>query len=354
MKCTINLLSSCNGRNFILSSVTHQTSARIKCNGIRRFASKDAEDILTRTDRLHHHDDDCNTRKTYKSIMQMVPQPVVVVTSGYREGGTWHKKGMTCTSFTSVSFSPPIISICLKIPSKFQTLLERTRHFAVHTLARHQVSYGMTFAQSIPKVCQFNKIPHYEDKEGLPVILGCSGVMQCEAESFHQVGDHNVWYGKVYEAHIDDNVSLPMLYQSRTFRSVGDEIFIQSFEDATLPFENWTHEAHLRMAWNYIRDYGRDKAIPMIRDGIQHYNQVHKDKIKTGYHETITMFYCFVIDDAITNASKPGDTFERFLKRNGHLLDRSLMYKYYSRERFSDPHAKEKFILPDLQVLPGM
>ena len=51
----------------------------------------------------------------------------------------------------------------------------------------------------------------------------------------------------------------------RSFRSVGDEIFIQSFEDATLPFENWTHEAHLRMAWNYIRDYGRDPAMPMIR-----------------------------------------------------------------------------------------
>ncbi|XP_052766264.1 uncharacterized protein LOC128207409 [Mya arenaria] len=332
----------------------HRSYKACYCIGSNRLFSSKVEEILTQTDRLHHDADDCDTRKVYKSIMQKVPQPVVVVTSGYHEGGQWHKKGMTCTSFTSVSFTPPIVSICLKIPSKFHDLIVKTRHFAVHTLARHQVSYGMTFAQSIPNVCQFDKVPHYKSKKGIPVILGCSGVMECEADSAHQIGDHNVWYGNVYEAHIDDNVAHPMLYQCRTFRSVGDEIFIQSFEDATLPFEDWTHEAHLRMAWNYIRDYGRDQALPLIRDGIKHFNEVHKDRIKTGYHETITMFYCFVIADAINNTSNPIETFEYFLKQNGHLLDRSLMYKYYSNERFNQPEAKQMFVLPDKQVLPGM
>lgn len=54
-------------------------------------------------------------------------------------------------------------------------------------------------------------------------------------------------------------------FPCRSFRSVGDEIFIQAFEDATLPFEDWTHEAHLRMAWNYITEYGKEGAIPHIR-----------------------------------------------------------------------------------------
>lgn len=51
----------------------------------------------------------------------------------------------------------------------------------------------------------------------------------------------------------------------RSFRSVGDEIFIKAFEDATLPYEDWTHEAHLRMAWTYITEYGKEKATPFIR-----------------------------------------------------------------------------------------
>lgn len=56
-----------------------------------------------------------------------------------------------------------------------------------------------------------------------------------------------------------------LCFRYRSFRSVGDEIFIQAFEDATLPFEDWTHEAHLRMAWNYITEHGREGAIPHIR-----------------------------------------------------------------------------------------
>ena len=51
----------------------------------------------------------------------------------------------------------------------------------------------------------------------------------------------------------------------RKFRSVGDEIFLKAFEDATLPFEDWTHEAHLRMAWNYIKEYGKEGAVPYIK-----------------------------------------------------------------------------------------
>lgn len=53
------------------------------------------------------------------------------------------------------------------------------------------------------------------------------------------------------------------------------------------------------------------------------------------------MFYSFVIADCIEN-TRDANTFEIFLKANGHLLDRSLMYKYYSKARFGDPNAKQK------------
>lgn len=56
-----------------------------------------------------------------------------------------------------------------------------------------------------------------------------------------------------------------MLFFCRSFRSIGDEAFIQAFEDTTLPFEDWTHEAHMRMAWNYIREKGKTEAIPIIK-----------------------------------------------------------------------------------------
>ena len=57
-----------------------------------------------------------------------------------------------------------------------------------------------------------------------------------------------------------------MFYEwDRSFRSIGDDSFMKAFEDTTLPFSEWTHEAHLRMAWNYIREDGVDKAVPRIK-----------------------------------------------------------------------------------------
>lgn len=61
------------------------------------------------------------------------------------------------------------------------------------------------------------------------------------------------------------NKSLAVTCISRSFRTVGDEMFMEAFENRTLPFEQWTHKAHLRMAWNYIKDYGPENAIRKIK-----------------------------------------------------------------------------------------
>lgn len=323
----------------------------------RRFRSRDTtvKEILQKTDRLHHADHHTDVEKMYKTVMRKVPQPVIIVTTGIYTRSGWNKRGMTCTSFTSVSFCPPIISVCIQNPSRMHDMMLKSKHFALHVLAKHQVSYGMTFAQYPKNGCQFDQVPHYEGENNVPIILGSCAVMECKAHSVHTVGDHHVWYGEVHDAHVDDKISHPMLYHFRSFRSVGDEIFIQSFEEATLPFEDWTHEAHLRMAWTYIKERGREGAEPLIKSGIKKYNEKNLDKIKTGYSETITMFYIFAVSDAIKQTPNVSEmTFEEFLKQNGHLLDRSLMYEYYDRDIIGDPVSKTEFILPNKKRLPGV
>ena len=51
----------------------------------------------------------------------------------------------------------------------------------------------------------------------------------------------------------------------RSFRAIGDEAFMKAFEDTTLPFEDWTHEAHIRMAFHYLQEYGRQDAEAHIK-----------------------------------------------------------------------------------------
>lgn len=298
---------------------------------------------------------DSHTTENYKKIMRKVPQSVVVVTAGEFDilKDRWIKRGMTCTSFTNVSYQPPIVSICINNPSHMHELLLRTQQFAIHVLKQNQVGYGLDFSKHIEtEECQFKNIPHALTNEGIPIIYDCAAVMECRAHSVHTVGDHHVWYGSVFNAEISESEDNPLLYYIRSFRSVGDEIFIQAFEDATLPFEDWTHEAHLRMAWNYITEYGKEGAIPHIRLGIQNFNEQNKDKVKFGFHETITMFYIAEVAHAIKKS--PGvSSFEEFLERNRYLLDKTVIAQYYSHNHLYSDTARHQFVQPDLKQLPS-
>ena len=48
--------------------------------------------------------------------------------------------------------------------------------------------------------------------QGIPIIAGCSAVMQCRVHSVHTVGDHHVWYGSVFDAVVSDQAPDTLLY----------------------------------------------------------------------------------------------------------------------------------------------
>ncbi|XP_033630808.1 uncharacterized protein LOC117292769 [Asterias rubens] len=295
---------------------------------------------------------------SFRNVMRTVPSPVVVVTAAsYVDSQCCLKRGVTCSSFTSVSKQPPIISLCITRPSRMHSLLKDTRHFAVNVLAQDQVHYGVHFSKPAREdEDQFNAIPHKLGLSGVPIIEGAAAVLQCQAHATHLIGDHHVWYGEVIDAKLDPATEgqHPLLYFASSFRSIGDEAFMKAFEDTTLLFDDWSHEAHLRMAWNYIRRNGKEEALPLIRNGIKKYNSQHKNKVQRGYHETMTMFFTHVVAEAIKQCENVDITFEEFISQHGHLTDRSLISKYYSKELISSPTARLRFEPPDLQDLPGM
>ncbi|XP_012943143.1 uncharacterized protein LOC101849265 isoform X3 [Aplysia californica] len=288
--------------------------------------------------------------------MRKVPQQVVVVTSGQFQPDSrqWLKRGVTCSTFSSVSYQPPIISFCLSQGSRMHDLIKSTKKFAVHILAQDQIHHGIHFSKPAPNgECQFDNVPHVQGEEGLPIILGSLAVLLCDSHTYHGVGDHTVWYGNVTGVSVSETLQEPLIYFTRKFRSVGDEIFLSAFEGTTLPFEEWTHEAHVRMAWNYIREHGKEGAVPYIKLGIQKFNEKNRDKITTGYHETITMFFIHLVSDAIVQSVHANETFEEFLSSNPHLVDKQLLMDYYSPETLKSEAARYRFIRPDKKSLPG-
>lgn len=126
--------------------------------------------------------------------------------------------------------------------------------------------------------------------------------------------------------------------------------FLQSFEDCTLPPDEWTHAAHIRMAWLCLQHDEFGVALDRIRQGILRYNGKVLDKL-AEYHETVTVAFARLIAARI----HANESWQQFVRRNDDLFARTppILEKYYSTSRLMSTAAREEFLEPDLFALPA-
>ena len=133
-------------------------------------------------------------------------------------------------------------------------------------------------------------------------------------------------------------------------RDRTDDDFLKAFRRNELPPSEWTHEAHVRMAWLYLNRFSFNRALRKIRYGISSYNAAQK---KDGYHETITTAFAHLIQTRLRSRVK--ESFAEFRKRNPDLFDRSLspLLRHYSKETLFSAAAKHNFVEPDRMSFDG-
>lgn len=130
------------------------------------------------------------------------------------------------------------------------------------------------------------------------------------------------------------------------------ELFLATFEACQIPKAEWTHKAHVRMAWLYLKihqDWTR--ALPIVRNGINRLNQSHGNI--HGYHETITAVYLQLVQERL-NKTTTGLSWLEFKQEHSDLFDYSspIFLRYYSHELIFSEQARRQFIAPDLAPLP--
>jgi hypothetical protein len=133
-----------------------------------------------------------------------------------------------------------------------------------------------------------------------------------------------------------------------------DEL-LTSFRSCTLPRDAWTHLAHLRVGAWHVHHLGAETALASLRAGIRRLNDSHGtvNSAHSGYHETITAAYVRLIDLFLATfaAGVPFD--ERLAALGASPLgdDRSILLRYWSRERLMSPEARSAWLAPDLAPL---
>jgi hypothetical protein len=134
---------------------------------------------------------------------------------------------------------------------------------------------------------------------------------------------------------------------------MDDAELMGRFTGRTLTHAEWTHEAHLRIAWMFVRDQPLDEAHCLFRIALIKLNDAHgvPESPTRGYHETITRAWLAVVG-AAARRDRAADSRE-FLGQHPELLRKDCLARHYTAARLMSVEARARFVDPDLEALPS-
>ena len=129
-----------------------------------------------------------------------------------------------------------------------------------------------------------------------------------------------------------------------------DEIrtLVEAFEACSFNPSEFRHYQHLTVALWYVRHVSPEEAAAKMTSGIRRLAETYG---KTGYHETITLFWLRVVSDfaaKIDRESSLANTANRLIDLHD---DKNLIGEYYSAELLASSRAKAQWVEPDLKKL---
>ncbi|MCU0544707.1 MAG: hypothetical protein MUE44_21490 [Oscillatoriaceae cyanobacterium Prado104] len=138
------------------------------------------------------------------------------------------------------------------------------------------------------------------------------------------------------------------------YRSPAEiDSLIHAFEECSLPRSKWTHEAHLTVGLWYLFDDSEESAIEAMRNGIKRYNlscgiEATND---SGYHETLTVFWMRAISRYLASVAKNRSMVTLANGLIQKYADRTLPFRYWSRDRLMSWEARNNWVEPDLRAI---
>jgi len=130
----------------------------------------------------------------FRDAMARLPAGVVVLST--KEGPGF--RGLTATSFTSLSLEPPLVLACLDRQSLTRVALREHGAFNASVLGRDHAFLAERFSGQAPAVDRtWREVKHRLGENGLPILEGALAWLECTVEDIHPGGDHEIVIGRV-------------------------------------------------------------------------------------------------------------------------------------------------------------
>ena len=126
---------------------------------------------------------------------------------------------------------------------------------------------------------------------------------------------------------------------------LDDRTLVAAFEDLSLPNERFKHQDHIRVAWFLQRNDPFVAALNRFVRNLKRFATHHR--VPDLYHETITLFYFYIIAERIDEMPRDHG-WEEFREANPDLFTshREFLLKHYTANVLDSAAAKEHFLLP--------
>jgi flavin reductase (DIM6/NTAB) family NADH-FMN oxidoreductase RutF len=151
--------------------------------------------LVTETDEIEQQ---------FRSIMRRLPGGVSVITAGDGDDIT----GMTVTSLTSLSASPPRLLVSINRAASSFALIERTGLFGVNILGAIQHGIAGRFSNSRLRGSQrFDGLEWRRGSSGVPLLKNTAATIECEVEEIIERHSHGIIVGRLLSFELSPQVS---------------------------------------------------------------------------------------------------------------------------------------------------
>ena len=154
------------------------------------------------------------TADEFRTTLARFASGVTVVTTKDAQG-TLH--GITVSAFCSVSLEPPLVLICVEQTAGSHNALQESGFFVVNFLSSEQAELSERFASDVAD--RFEDVEFTLNIDGLPVLSGCIGALECHVKQTCAGGDHTVFIAEVDAAQVYSGD--PLVYFRSDYRTLN-------------------------------------------------------------------------------------------------------------------------------------
>jgi flavin reductase (DIM6/NTAB) family NADH-FMN oxidoreductase RutF len=139
----------------------------------------------------------------FRHALSQFATGVTIITTRLADGSF---RGLTASSFNSVSLDPPLVLWSLNNSANSLPIFSGNSHYVINVLGADQAHLAERFSRRTDN--PFSGVDYELSRTGQPILRGVSAWFECHNRSRYPEGDHVIFVGEVEECSANPQASL--------------------------------------------------------------------------------------------------------------------------------------------------